>query len=424
MVSGKSALDYNLPVTFTLKKRSTEDVCYTFIVKGYNGLPIVELKSELPIESRTEYVSGRVIINNSPEYGIIDQPCKVKGRGNATWRDYPKKPYKIKLETKAGVLGFPANKDWVLLAEYCDKSLLRTAYMCEVSRAVGMEYTVNYQYVELVLNGENQGTYILTDQVEKGKNRISIKDDGFIIEDDTYWDYEPLFFKSDQMGFNYTFKYPNADKGDIVSGDDNYNFINAYIDNLESALKAIPEDCETYKHYIDIKSFAKWYVSAEVVGNWEPNLYYVLPSKGEKLKMYPMWDAEWSLGLASKGNPDHPYGWYFPPFEPKVQIDIWKNRKYFEYLFKDPSFVDEVKEEWRLFMTNITDVKANIQKRHDGIVYSQKDNFKIWDILDKYVSVGLIALGSWEAETEYISSFFEERVNWMDAQVSSMNTNH
>ena len=419
-VSGKSALDFNLPVTYTLKKENTEDVSYTFLVQGYNGLPRVEIQSDQPIESRTEYVSGKVKINNAPAFGIIEQSCKLKGRGNATWRDYPKKPYKIKLETKESVLGFPANKDWVLLAEYCDKSLLRTAYMCEASKAVGMEYTVNYQHVELILNGEYQGTYIITDQVEKGKNRINIKDDGFIIEDDTYWDYEPLYFASELMGYNYTFKYPNADKGDIISGDEKFNYIKAFIGDLERALKAIPEDCETYKNLIDIRSFAKWYISAEVIGNWEPNLFYVLPSKGEKLKMYPMWDAEWSLGLASKGNPDHPYGWYFPPFEPKVDVDIWKNRKYFEYLFKDPEFVSKVKDEWTLFKNNYSGLKDTIQKRQNSIVYSQHENFKVWDILNKYVSVGLVALGSWEAETDYVSAFLDARVKWLDSQLSEV----
>lgn len=41
-------------------------------------------------------------------------------------------------------------------------------------------------YVELYLNDEYKGIYLLTDHIEEGKNRVSIKKDGFIIEDDTY----------------------------------------------------------------------------------------------------------------------------------------------------------------------------------------------------------------------------------------------
>ena len=418
-VSGQTVNNYNTPVTYTLRNEAGEATCYTFLIKGYNGLPIIELNSEDTIASKTEYVGGSVRISNCPEYGVIDTSCKVKGRGNATWRDYPKKPYKIKLDTKESLFGFPANKDWVLLAEYCDKSLMRTVFMCEISKAVGLEYTVHYQPVDLTLNGVYQGTYVLTDQVEKAKNRVNFSDDGFLIEDDTYYDYEPLWFTSDLMGYNYTFKYPNADKGNIVRGDDNYSFIKSYVDNLERALLAIPDDCETYKKFIDIDSFAKWFVAAEVMGNWEPNLYYVLPSKQDKLKMYPMWDAEWSLGLASKGNDAHPYGWFFPPFEPTANVDIWKNRKYFEYLFKDPEFEKAVKDNWNSFVTKIPEVKTAIKNTRDSMVYSQKANFELWDILDKYVSVGLIALGSWDAEVDYAFSFLDRRIDFMNSHYGS-----
>ena len=109
--------------------------------KAQNGIPIIEISTEnsQPVESKEKYIKGSIKVVNSLNLGeeIIDS-CQIRGRGNATWKDYPKKPYKIKFYNKQGLFGFPANKDWVLLAEYCDKSLLRTAYMCEVSKAVGL----------------------------------------------------------------------------------------------------------------------------------------------------------------------------------------------------------------------------------------------------------------------------------------------
>lgn len=35
--------------------------------------------------------------------------------------------------------------------------------------------------------------------------------------------------------------------------------------------------------------------------------------------------------------------------------------------------------------------------------------------LDKYISAGLVALGSWETEADYVFSFFEQRVEWIDS---------
>ena len=382
-----------------------------------NELPKIEINTEdsSPIESKEEYINAEIVIDAYPYYEIIVDSCKIRGRGNATWNDYPKKPYKIKLYNKHSLFGFPANKDWVLLAEYCDKTLVRTAFMCEVSKAVGLDYTVNYQHVELILNGEYQGIYVLTDQVEKANNRVDIEDDGFIIEDDNYYDKEPLYFTS-SFGNKFTFKYPDADKRNIELDDDNYTFIKNFINNLENALLAIPMDCESYRKYIDVKSFAKWYIVNEVLGNWEPNLYYVLPTRGSKLKMLPVWDAEWSLGLACKGNELRPDGWYLYPYESPWDIDVWK-RKYFQYLFKDPVFVSDVCNIWQSFVKNIKSVKDVIRLKLQEIQIAQKDNFTKWPVLGEIIAVTLVAFPTWEEEVEYMFSYFDNRVLRMSEEL-------
>ena len=98
------------------------------------NVPVVEIITDrqADVVSKEEYLRARITVkeNNSVK---IQSFCNIKGRGNYTWDGYPKKPYKIKFDEKTAVCGFPANKDWVLLSDYCDKSLLRTAYMCDIS---------------------------------------------------------------------------------------------------------------------------------------------------------------------------------------------------------------------------------------------------------------------------------------------------
>lgn len=395
------------------------------MMMAQRGIPTIEINTaeSTPIDSKEEYVNASIKIKNCPpQYGIINDSCKIRGRGNATWKDYPKKPYKIKLYNKQNLLGFPANKDWVLLAEYNDKSLLRTSYMCEVSKALEMAYTVNYQHVELTLNGEYLGVYVLTDQVERAKDRVNIEDDGFLIEDDNYYDREPLFFTS-VLDYNYTFKYPNANKANIVKDDDNYLFIKNFIDEMENSLQAIPYDSDTYKNYIDIESFAKWYIANEVLGNWEPNLFYVLPSRESKLKMMPLWDAEWSLGLACKGNEQRADGWYLRPHESPSDIYLWKNRKYFQYLTKDPYFNEIVNNEWNKFKENLETVKGAILSKQQEIQEVQQRNFDKWPIMGKYIiAVMLVAFPTWQEEVEYAANYFEQRIQWLDINLNSSTT--
>lgn len=256
----------------------------------------------------------------------------------------------------------------------------------------------------------------MTEQVEKGTNRINIEKDGFIIENDAYFQKESLHFTTDPLLLNYNFKYPNADDGDIINGDENYTYITSFMNILERELMNIPGDCESYKRHLDISSFARWYIVEELLANLDPNIYYVLPSRNGKLKMMPCWDAEWSLGLASKGNKNDPYGWYKPPYKPKVDIEVWSKERYFPQLFKDPEFVSEVRRQWNEVRSSIPNVVMAIGQRENDIRSSQEKNFKIWPILDEYVGAGLIALGSWEAEVKYVADFFQQRVAWIDAK--------
>lgn len=291
--------------------------------------------------------------------------------------------------------------------------------MSEISKVANADFSINYQHVNLYLNGEYQGVYVLTDQVKVGKGRIEIEDDGFFIEEDLYYSKEPLWFSTSQ-GYNFTFKYPDADDGEIVEGDDNFVFISGFIKNLENALSNIDNAPNAVSSVVDYSSFAKWYLIQELMQNWEPNRFYVLPSKGEKLKMYPAWDAEWSMGLAKNGNNESPYGWFFPPTEPDFEATAWRGRQYFKWLFLDPNFISILKDEWQEMKPKLYIVSTNIASVISKLETAQGDNFEKWPILEEFTGAGLIALGSWEAEVNYVNSFFLARINWMDNYISNL----
>lgn len=401
-------------------KNLEQGIAYTNQLPS-NGVPIVEVnvENESPVDSKETWLNCSVRIGKD-YYDTVVSSGKIRGRGNSTWKAYPKKPYRIKFSSKESPFGFPANKDWVLLAEYNDHSFLRVPYMCEVSKVAGAEYTINYQHVNLYLNGEYQGLYILTDQVKVGKNRVNVDEDGFLIEEDYWYENEPLWFAT-PFGFNFSFKYPDADDGDIVLGDDNYNFITTFFSNLETSLSNITVAPEAVSAKLDYTSFAKWYLIQELTGNWEPNRYYVLESRLSKLKMYPAWDPEWSMGLAKNNNPDNPYGgWYFPPEQPDNEAVIWRTRQYYPWLFNDPTFIAILKNEWVAMKSNLPKVIDRINDVKNEISVAQSDNFKKWPTLNEYHGAALIALGSWEAEVDYVNDFYVNRIYWMDNYIKNL----
>ena len=411
--SGKTKQDYSTILKYYFEGLDGMiDSCFVKVLIG-NGIPRIDIITEnnAEIVSKQDYINATIRISNNPEVGIIkDDHLRIRGRGNASW-NHPKKSFKIKFSEKQRPFGFPANKDWVLLGNYTDRSLLRTSYMCEVSRALDIKYTVNVQHVDLFLNGDYQGTYLFSDHIEKGQKRVNINDDGFFIEGDNYYQYEPLFFVTDSFKIGMTFKYPDPDKGQIKEGDEIFCFIQDYMNRVEKAMMDIPNGGRDYLGLIDSRSFAKFIIAEEVLANFDSNFYYILSTKDSKLEMYPLWDFEWSLGL---GEIDEK-GWVARPATPRVDVTYWDwIYPYTMYLYHDPAFVALLQEEWVRLKSHLEEIKINISSIKEFLRYSQKDNFEKWPILNTYVSKELVVLGGWEKEVDYINDFFDKRTQWFD----------
>lgn len=381
-------------------------------------LPRVDIYTENgdSILSKVDYVNAKFIITDSRGQNQITAKGKIRGRGNSTWDIYPKKPYKIKFDEKQTPFGWSSNKDWVLLPDFIDMSLLRTAYMSEVSKVVGLDFTINYQHADVYLNGEYIGIYMLTDQVEKAKNRVNVTDDGFLIEEDNAWRDEPLYFVTDTYGYHITFKYPNADKGKIVEGDANFMYISSFFNEMETALLLLDKDNndQTYLKYIDIESFAKWYLVAEILAIEDPNRFYSLYDRTSKLKMGPMWDAEWSLGLWA--NP-----WPMQAPESIVESEVWVRSvgslRYIDQLLKSPFFLEKLREEWKVVKPKLADVHLSIKKLRNNLRPYQSRNFERWPEPSSFLNV---LNESWEEEVDFIIVFFDRRVEWLDKYIYAL----
>ncbi len=299
------------------------------------------------------------------------------------------------------------------MAEYCDKSMLRSTYAFELSKLMDLPWTPRGYHVEVFLNGSYNGIYFLGEHVKVSSNRVNIAVDGYLIENDNNWDKEPVWFTTNR-GLHFTFKHPDTDG--MVEGDENYSFILNYMNEFETVLYSdYFDDPNTgYRKYIDVESFAKWYLLQETLGNAEPNPYYVLQSRTGKLEMYPVWDLEWSLGLAYMEN----NRWVLPPATSPV-AHLYHRNTYFSRLLQDPYFVDIAKQEWIKVKGHLPTLTNIISEKTENIRYAQNKNFSRWPILGKYISVGLVKFDTWEEEVNYAKEFLDARVQWLDFEISN-----
>ncbi len=144
-------------------------------------LPVVYIDTQdgQAITSKEDYISGECRIQGNAHYNagnttLYDGGIQIRGRGNTTWKK-PKKPYKIKLDAKTDIFGFGKNKHWVLLANYLDETHMRNMLSYDFAGAMGMAYMQSVA-VDLILNGEYQGTYQFCEQVRVAGDRVDIHD--------------------------------------------------------------------------------------------------------------------------------------------------------------------------------------------------------------------------------------------------------
>jgi hypothetical protein len=149
--------------------------------------------------------------------GVDGAAAQVKVRGNWTTM-YEKKPLRIKFGEKqsmGSLNGGQQFKNWVLLASYKDLSILRDKAAFDLARKIMREdlYCSDCELVEVEINGEYWGVYLLAEQQECSKGRVNIPepkkdetspDTGYLVEFDGYYYLEDSLhsFTIDYAGFS------------------------------------------------------------------------------------------------------------------------------------------------------------------------------------------------------------------------------
>lgn len=170
------------------------------------GLPVcyINTKSNCTIDSKEYYVAATINIIHGNKVVLPETDMEIRVRGNAT-SSYPKKPYKIKFPKKTSPLpGMNSNKSFALLANYTDRSLMNTAIGFKIGSMLENGWVPNSEFVEVVVNGEFQGNYQLTEDIKEGKSRIDVADSGFLIEFDFDYKSSLHYFATDHNNWYFT----------------------------------------------------------------------------------------------------------------------------------------------------------------------------------------------------------------------------
>lgn len=249
----------------------------------------------------------------------------IKVRGNETAKG-SKKPYRMKFakddkdsntgEVTAshkhdmfgrGNLGY-SKRNWVLLANQKDPTLMHNALAYTIGKAVGMEFCPGYKFVDLVINGEYRGNYMISDHCEVDENRINVDaNNGWYLEGNGNMQWEEPFVSP--TGLNISIKSPEPDansaeetqlKNDVLNYFNNCTALFDIWDTGEMSEEkqaALTNPNTGWRKYWDEESLVNYYIGVNVTGNHDGFMTVKMyRNPGEKVKFGPLWDFDTSYG--------------------------------------------------------------------------------------------------------------------------------
>ncbi len=409
--SGVTVNDFTNTVTYTVTTPQNKTAQYSVTVNWVTGLPSITINTvdAAPIVSKEDYIRAYIEIDGKGFYENFADSTRIRGRGNTTW-SYPKKPYRLKLDNDGTPFGLAKEKDWVLLANYLDPTHLLNPVAMTIGQMLELPFTNHVVPVVVTLNGQYQGVYTFTEQVERSKTRVNIdKKKGALLELDQYFD-EDFKFKSEKYNLPVMVKDPDLAE-DFKTPEEStaaFDKIKSDFAELENALVDPNFPNNNYKDLIDIESVVKFLLVFDITSNLElnhPKSTYMHKDDGKKYYMGPIWDFDWAYGYESTGKHFETYQ------EPALKMLSSSSTGYpfFSRFLDDPAVKTLYKSTWNEFKQN------NFQKLIEYIEINF-ENIREDQILDR--NVWNKGTSDYPNKINQFKTWLNNRAGFIDAKVA------
>lgn len=396
-----------------------------------SNLPLVYINTggaEIPDDPKIDAEMG--IVWNGPgqtnpsgaEFNHFHGRIAIEIRGSSS-QMFPKKSYGFELRDAQGqdmdfpLLDMPEEEDWILYAPYTDKTLIRNVLTYTLAGQLG-HYTPRCRFVELFVNYQYEGVYVLMEKIKRDKHRVDIArlrpedvegdelTGGYIVKIDK---------TTGSSGGGWYSKYPNAhnrythyqheypDFDEIQPAQ--HAYIQNYIDDFEEAVYNGEFDPVTgYQQYIDIASFVDYVIINEITKNVDGYRLstFLYKDKNEKLNAGPLWDFNLAYGNANYANAWETFGLQAYT---DMGDDYWQNPFWWGRLLGDRHFTQALRCRWEELVEEELSLER-IMHVTDSLV----------DLLDKPIDRNYqrwSVMGDWIWPNYFVGHDYNSEVNWM-----------
>lgn len=400
--SGESVLDLRRPQVIEAKGPDGAVERYT-VAAHYSDLPIIYIDTPVDITSKDRWTEGCTLsVYNAGGDNVVFTDAQLKGRGNSTWGQ-PKKPYAIKLASAAPVLGMPAHKRWVLLADWFDTSHLRNELGFYLSSELSrLDYTPRRRYAEVVVNGDYAGLYLFTEQIGLGSSRVDTGEGGVLLEVDSKAAADDLTIEV--AGFENKI---NIKEPDMLAGSAELLQVKQRLEDCVASLgRGFPQAGEL----IHFESWIDWYIISELLKNMDSDLttscfmHYSPTLNGGRLTMGPMWDFDSSAGNARAAF-GHGQQWLSPEGMWTYRPDVGRPAM-LRLMLDYPDFKARVRERFAFFSEHRDQIARHLLQQQENIKEARDNDRSRWGLNDS------------ESDARKLVEWLDVRFAWLEANLA------
>ena len=419
---------------------------------------IIETAGGADIPDEPKIVAQMKLINNdNGQKNLVTDPgneydgrISIEIRGSSSASLFPKKGYGFETQFADGsnnnieLLGMPSENDWVLHGPYSDKTLMRNA-LAYIFAGEIMAYAPRVRHLEMVVNGEYRGVYLLTEKIKRDKDRVDISKlrpedtsgdqltGGFIVKVDKFTGnstgWTSAFPYADGNGnHRYVYHDPKFEELEPVQRD----YIENFIFDFESVMDSptFNDSLTGYTQWIDEDTFIEGFFINEIGKNVDAYrlstyLYKDRDSIDTRLKFGPVWDFNLAFGNADYCEGGNFIGWGHE-FNTICPGDGYRIPFYWEKLLDDERIKAKIKTRWLDLRQNEFST-PNLCQKIDSLATlldeSQQRNFIQWDIIGEYIWPNGSVQSSYANEVAYLKDWLIDRVQWMDINIDRLLTN-
>jgi len=362
----------------------------------------------------------------------------IERRGESS-SGFKKKSYSIELQKEDGtnnnvsILNLPEENDFVLYGPYSDKTLIKNVLSYELFRRTG-RWSPRTRYIELILNNEYRGIYVLTEKLKRDDNRVDIDkldendvshqeiSGGYILRRDKkgkltfdeYWTSPVEQPYHERMWYEYY--DPKYDELTIAQQE----YIKNWMEDFDKVMSGnnFKDPVQGYAKYIRVNSFIDMMFLNEIskgIDNYMFSTYFFKENDedGGLLNAGPPWDYNIGYGNVNYGddwNASSPEGWGYP----QGSRTYW-----FERLMEDADYREKVYCRWTNYRKSIfsdEEIEGVIDSCVSVLGEAVTRNFEKYPILGEYYWPAIYWPETYEEEVYNLKAWLFDRLNWIDSE--------